>query len=101
MSTYRPCTTGYRLHCSDGKLELYNKNRSDTFVYISRPVATSGAEVSASIALQKISPRIQKVRLTIFSQIISHLEFMDSNLVASIAPLSLGLNYMLSQIEIE
>jgi hypothetical protein len=61
MSTYRPCTKGYRLHCSDGKLELYNKHRRDTFVYIKRPTATSDAEVSVSIALQKISSRVQQV----------------------------------------
>ena len=68
MSTYRPCTKGYRLHCSDGKLELYNKQRGDTFIYINRPVATSGAEVSTSIALQKISSRVQKVRVAVFHQ---------------------------------
>jgi hypothetical protein len=61
MSTYRPCTKGYRLHCSDGKLELYNKNRIDTFVYINRSIATSNAKVQTSIALQKISTRVQKV----------------------------------------
>ena len=61
MSTYRPCTKGYKLHCSDGKFELYNKARQDTFIYINRPVAQSGAEVSTSIALQKISSRVQKV----------------------------------------
>jgi hypothetical protein len=62
MSTYRPCTKGYRLHCSNGKLELYEKVRQNTFIYINRPVAQSGAEVSTSIALQKISPRVQQVR---------------------------------------
>lgn len=60
MSTYRQCTKGYRLHCSDGKLELYNKQRGDTFIYMNRPIATSGADVSVSIALQKISSRVQK-----------------------------------------
>jgi regulator of nonsense transcripts 1 len=63
MSTYRLCTNGYRLHCSDGKFELYNKKRADTFVYVNQPVATSGAIVSTSIALQKISSRVQQVRV--------------------------------------
>lgn len=60
MSTYKPCTAGYRLHCSDGKFELYNKQRADTFIYIVKPPAASGAQISASIALQKISGRVQK-----------------------------------------
>ncbi|EGO30084.1 RNA-directed RNA polymerase [Serpula lacrymans var. lacrymans S7.9] len=60
MSTYRPCTTGYRLHCSDNNLQLYNKNRSDTFVFLTQPPLQSGQGVIASIALQKISQRVQK-----------------------------------------
>ncbi|KAH7881903.1 RNA-directed RNA polymerase [Phlebopus sp. FC_14] len=60
MSVYRPCTVGYRLHCDDGNLQLYNKNRADTFVFISRPPRESGQEVVTSIALQKISGRVQK-----------------------------------------
>ena len=60
MSTYRQCTAGYRLHCSDGKLELYNKQRSDTFIYMIRPPAASEAQIITSIALNKISGRVQQ-----------------------------------------
>ncbi|KAF8555926.1 RdRP-domain-containing protein [Imleria badia] len=57
MSVYRPCTAGYRLHCSDGNLQLYNKNQADTFVFIARSRET-GQDVITSIALQKISKRV-------------------------------------------
>ena len=60
MSVYRPCTAGYRLHCSDGNLQLYNKNMADTFIFISRSRET-GQDVIASIALQKISKRVGQV----------------------------------------
>jgi hypothetical protein len=61
FSTYFPCTTGYRLHCSDVNLQLYDKHRGNTFVFITTPPKASGAEVVASIALQKFSARVQKV----------------------------------------
>lgn len=78
MSTYRQCTKGYRLHCSDGKFELYNKNRSDTFVYIARPTISSGAQVSVSIALQKISSRVQKVYFSLLCLDVSHTPFLSA-----------------------
>jgi len=62
LSTFNRCTKGYRLHFSDGAFQLYNKHKGDTFVFISRPAAASGEEVATSIALQKISQRVQKVR---------------------------------------
>ncbi|THU86805.1 RdRP-domain-containing protein, partial [Dendrothele bispora CBS 962.96] len=60
FSTYFPCTTGYRLHCSDVNLQLYDKHRGNTFVFITTPPKASGAEVVASIALQKFSARVQR-----------------------------------------
>ena len=60
MSVYRPCTAGYRLHCSDGNLQLYDKQTANTFVFISRSRETN-QDVIASIALQKISKRIGQV----------------------------------------
>jgi hypothetical protein len=65
LATYKPCTEGYRLHCGSGTFQLYNKNRSDTFVFINRPPAMSDAKVTTSIALQKISQRVQKVCPTV------------------------------------
>lgn len=66
MSTYRPCNPGYRLHCSDANLQLYNKHRGDTFIFMTKPPAASGAEVAVSIALQKISAPVQRVRTQIW-----------------------------------
>ncbi|KAF9237759.1 RNA dependent RNA polymerase-domain-containing protein [Melanogaster broomeanus] len=60
LSVYRPCTVGYRLHCSDGNFQLYNKSRGDTFIFIARPPRETGQDVIASIALQKISGRVQQ-----------------------------------------
>lgn len=59
VATLRPCTAGYRLHCSDYMLQLYNKHRRDTFIFVNRP--SVGAEVSISVALQKISSTVQRV----------------------------------------
>uniref|UniRef100_A0A0W0GCD2 Putative RNA-directed RNA polymerase n=1 Tax=Moniliophthora roreri TaxID=221103 RepID=A0A0W0GCD2_MONRR len=60
LSTYRPCTADYRLHCSDVNLQLYDKLRLNTFIFLTIPPRASGAEVIASIALQKFSTRVQQ-----------------------------------------
>lgn len=60
MAGYCPCTVGYRLHCDDRTFQLYNKARGDTFVFLSRPPRETRQDVIASIALQKISQRVQK-----------------------------------------
>ncbi|KAJ6509835.1 RNA-directed RNA polymerase [Mycena vulgaris] len=60
FSSYRPCTSGYRLHCSDTNFQLYDKNRGNTFIFMTRPPAASGAELAVSIAVQKISARVQR-----------------------------------------
>ncbi|KAJ7166539.1 RNA-directed RNA polymerase [Mycena crocata] len=60
FSSYRPCTSGYRLHCSDTNLQLYDRLRSNTFIFMTRPPAASGAELAVSIAVQKISARVQR-----------------------------------------
>ncbi len=58
-ASLRPCTTGYRLHFSDVNLQLYNKHVADTFIFMTS--AWPGADVAASIALQKISKTVQQV----------------------------------------
>jgi hypothetical protein len=63
-ATLRPCTTGYRLHCSDARFQLYNKNIGDTFVFIKRPPSVSGFELTTSIALQKITATVQRVTMS-------------------------------------
>lgn len=70
LATLRPCTTGYRLHCSDYRLQLYNKQISDTFIFLNRSPSTLVSEVSASIALGKISGTVQKVRVYLWPTIL-------------------------------
>ena len=62
-ATLRPCTAGYRLHCSDTRLQLYIKQIGDTFIMIKRPPPMSGFELSTSIALQKITATVQRVTI--------------------------------------
>lgn len=62
MSTYWRGTKGYRLHCSENALQLYDKTRANTFIFMVRPPEKSGSDVVTSIALQKISARVQRVR---------------------------------------
>ncbi|KAH8088982.1 RNA dependent RNA polymerase-domain-containing protein [Cristinia sonorae] len=59
-STYKRGTKGYKLHCSDNALQLYNKQRGDTFIFMTRPPEKSGADIIASIALQKISDHVRR-----------------------------------------
>ncbi|KAI5119487.1 hypothetical protein M0805_009511 [Coniferiporia weirii] len=60
MSTYRPCTKGYRLYCGDNLFQLYNKQRGDSFIFLStQRTRESETDIVASIALQKISQRVQ------------------------------------------
>lgn len=63
LAGLRPCTPGYRLHCSDTNFQLYNKHVRDTFVFINRPPRQSTSEIATSIALQKISTTVQRVRI--------------------------------------
>ncbi|KAI0915379.1 hypothetical protein AcV5_003869 [Taiwanofungus camphoratus] len=59
-STYWRGTKGYKLHCSENVMQLYNQKRGDTFIFVQRPPEKSGSDVVTSIALQKISTRVQK-----------------------------------------
>ncbi|EJD42902.1 RNA-directed RNA polymerase [Auricularia subglabra TFB-10046 SS5] len=60
MSTYRECPPGFRLHCRGGRLQLYEKNVANTFVFITRPPPNSGQDIIASVALQKFSREVQR-----------------------------------------
>lgn len=46
-------------------LQLYNRQRSDTFIFMTRPPEKSGVDVIASIALQKISDHVRRVCVVI------------------------------------
>jgi hypothetical protein len=83
---------GYRLHLSDTNLQLYNNSIADTFVFLRRPPAASGTEFTTSIALQKISQRVQKVWHTlsiVFLEQCSETPSSFSKLVVSTEHLSL------------
>ncbi|KAI0712794.1 RNA dependent RNA polymerase-domain-containing protein [Cerioporus squamosus] len=60
MSTYWQGTRGYRLYCGDNVLQLFDKQRANSFIFMTRPPAASGADLVTSIALNKISQRVQK-----------------------------------------
>ena len=61
MSTYHTCSIDYRLYIGDNVVQLFEKQKGNTFVFMNRPPAASGADVITSIALQKISASVQKV----------------------------------------
>ena len=63
MSTYWQGTPGYRLYCGDNVMQLFDKQRQNSFVFMTRPPAASGADIVTSIALNKISHRVQQVRV--------------------------------------
>ena len=62
VPVYKPCTDGFRLHCSNGNFQLFNQERANTFIFVTRPPVNSGEEIKTSIALQQISARVQRVR---------------------------------------
>lgn len=49
------------LYIGDNAVQLFAKQRGDTFVFINRPPEASGDDVIMSIALQKISVPVQRV----------------------------------------
>ncbi|KAJ3928984.1 MAG: RNA-directed RNA polymerase [Lentinula lateritia] len=58
--TFTSCTTGFQLYCGEGNIQLFNKNRANTFIHIRKPPANSDEAFITSIALQQISSRVQK-----------------------------------------
>ncbi len=65
MSNFRPCAKGYRLYFGDNNFQLYNLARANTFIFVTRPPEKSGAEIKTSIALDKISQRVQRVSVCV------------------------------------
>ena len=56
------CPKGYKLHCGWSKMELYNRQRGDTFVFINRsPPNMQRSDIITSIAVGKISKDVQRV----------------------------------------
>ena len=84
MSTYRHCSTDYRLYVRDNILQLFEKQRSNSFVFMTRPPAASGADVITSIALQKISVPVQRVGRSHLGLCVAPYFFLVSNVDACI-----------------
>lgn len=61
IPTYKSCVEGFRLYCGYGNMQLFNRQRANTFIFIARPPANSGEEIVTSIALQQISGPVQRV----------------------------------------
>ena len=59
--SYKRCTPGYKLYCGENVLQLFDKKRANSFVFMTRPPAESGADIVTSIALQKISGHVLQV----------------------------------------
>ncbi|KAI0333202.1 RdRP-domain-containing protein [Cubamyces sp. BRFM 1775] len=60
MSTYWQGTRGYRLYCGDSVMQLFDKQRANSFIFVTRPPPRSGVDIITSIALNKISQRVQQ-----------------------------------------
>ncbi|TCD62010.1 hypothetical protein EIP91_007628 [Steccherinum ochraceum] len=63
LTTYKRGTKGYKLYCGDNALQLYNKQRSDTVIFMTRPPQRSDsceADIITSVALQKISGHVRQ-----------------------------------------
>ncbi|KAH9925902.1 P-loop containing nucleoside triphosphate hydrolase protein [Epithele typhae] len=61
MSTYWLGTKGYKLYCGEDTLQLFDQQRGNSFIFMTRPPAVSGHDIVTSIALQKISQRVQQL----------------------------------------
>ena len=78
QSHYTPCRKGYRLHCGDNVVQLYDTSRANTFIFINGQPRKSSSDINVSIALQKISNRVRQVRLHMKG--IAYLEKVHSKL---------------------
>ncbi len=63
--TYKRCTPGYKLYCGENVLQLFDKQRANSFIFMTRPPEASGEDVVTSIALQKISGHVMQVGTTL------------------------------------
>lgn len=61
MSTYRRGVKGYKLYCNDNMMQLFIRQRGDTFIFLNRPPEESGADIVTSWALQKLSGHARRV----------------------------------------
>lgn len=59
--TYRRGTPGYKLYSGENIFQLFDKQRANSFVFMTRPPAKSGVDIITSIALQKISDHVRQV----------------------------------------
>ncbi|GJE97878.1 RNA-directed RNA polymerase domain-containing protein [Phanerochaete sordida] len=60
ISTYKRGVKGWILSCNDNSFQLFNRQRANTFIFITRPPEQSGADIITSIALQNFSRFVQQ-----------------------------------------
>ncbi|KAH7343653.1 RNA dependent RNA polymerase-domain-containing protein [Rhizoctonia solani] len=56
----KPTKNGYMIYASDGMFQLFERHRANTFIFLQFATEHSRKDVNASIALQKISDRVQR-----------------------------------------
>lgn len=61
LPTYKSCVEGFRLYCGHGMMQLFNRQRNNTFIFVTRPPEKSQEEIVTSIALQQISGSVRRV----------------------------------------
>ena len=66
-------------------MQLFDKQRQDSFIFLTRPPAASGTDIVTSIALDKISRRVQHVRNPIPSTRLFLTELVLSNVAVFVA----------------
>jgi hypothetical protein len=58
---FKACSPGHRVFCGENNFRLYDKQHSNTFIFLRRAERQSGYDLSISIALEKINQKIQEV----------------------------------------
>lgn len=65
ITTYKRGVKGWILSCTDNSFQLYNRQRGNTFIFMTRPAEKSGQDIVTSIALQNFSRFVQQVRYSV------------------------------------
>ncbi|KAI0684613.1 RNA dependent RNA polymerase-domain-containing protein [Cytidiella melzeri] len=60
LCTYKRGVLGWKLYCNDSIMQLFNRHRVDSFIFVSRAAEKSGTDIINSIALQKLSSYVQR-----------------------------------------
>jgi hypothetical protein len=55
---------GFKIYIGEGNIQIFNKQRANSFIHVRKPPVNSNEDFITSIALQQISQRVQKVICT-------------------------------------